>query len=166
MDQPPAMVTQCFSNTQCTTHTWAGSLRPPQVRFLFQNHIVKPLVPSRLLCFRVILFDRWWALTVLLWWKTFTKWRKLSSCWHNRAVLLTNVTQAGSVSEMSLHYMSVFSFLTDNTPTPTAVLLCLVSTSDLLACIYSDHYNFPLKTTIQQWFSLCFQHFPYSFSSS
>lgn len=140
MDQPPAMVKQCFSNTQCTTRTCAGSLRPPLARFLFQNHS-RATGSFQVALFQGILFDCWWALTIL-WWKTFTKRRKLSSCWHNCAMLLTKVVQTGPVSEMCLHYMSALSFLLDNTPTPMAVLLCLVPTSDLLACIYSLHFPF------------------------
>lgn len=159
MDQPPAMVKQCFSNTQCTTGTCAGTLRPPRPDF-FSKTIAEPLALSKLLCFRVFCLIAG-GLWPSLWWKTFTKWRKLSSCWHNCAVLLTKVVQTGPVSEMRLHSMSALSFLTDNTPTPMAVLLCLVPTSDLLACIYSLHFSFENNHTTVV-FSL-FTAFPIQF---
>lgn len=135
---------------------------PPPGPDFFSQIIVKPLAPPKLLCFGVILFDHWWALTVLLQQKIFTKWKKLSSCWRNCAVQLTKGTLTCSVSEMCLHSMSPLSFLINNTPTPMSVLLYLVSTPDLLACIYSDDYTLPLKTTMQKWFS---QHFSYNFNS-
>lgn len=159
MDQPPAMVKQVLQQHTVHNRHLCRVAETPPARFLFQNHS-RATGSFQVALFQGILFDCWWALTIL-WWKTFTKWRKLSSCWHNCAVLLTKVVQTGPVSEMRLHSMSALSFLTDNTPTPMAVLLCLVPTSDLLACIYSLHFSFENNHTTVV-FSL-FTAFPIQF---
>lgn len=57
-------------------------------------------------------------------------------------MLLIETVQMSPVSELCLQHLAAFLFLTDNSPTPVTVLLCLVPTLDLLACIYPEHYTF------------------------